>query len=229
MPLHRDCFGKSCEGRDEATRWRQKAKSTNRRGDGSARAAFGAKKNRMRKWFKRITPEREDLLANRWLRPLAHRLTHPVIWHFNRRNVARGVALGLFVGFILPVGQIFVAALLAASARGNLLVAAASTLITNPLTFPPIYYAAYRTGSFLLGASAASDSPPRAPDSASPVAMFDMVTNASLPTVLGLLLFGITSATLGFGAVHLAWRISLRRQWRRRQPRKHPIGTDGEL
>lgn len=170
----------------------------------------------MRKWFKQISPDRESLLASRWLRPLAHRLTDPGIWHFNRGNVARGVALGLFVGFILPIGQIIVAALLAASARGNLLVAAAATLVTNPVTFPPIYYAAFRTGSFLLQtASPTGCGAVRAVESRAGT-MFEMLTSASLPTFFGLLLFATLSAAFGFGAVHLVWRLSLRRQWRRR-------------
>ena len=170
----------------------------------------------MRNWFKRISPDREALLANRWLKPVAHRLAHPDIWHFNRRNVARGVALGLFVGLLVPLGQIVVAALLAASARGNLLVASVSTLVTNPFTFPPIYYAAWRTGSFLLapwreGAGGQAMAGPAADGS-----MLATLGSASLPTIAGLLLFATVSAMLGFALVHLAWRFALWRQWRRR-------------
>lgn len=170
----------------------------------------------MRNWFKRITPDRDALLASRWLRPVAHRLAHPDIWHFNRRNVARGVALGLFVGFLVPIGQIVIAALLAASARGNLLVASIATLVTNPVTFPPIYYAAWRTGTFLLApfqneATAGTMARPGVDTS-----MLEMLTSASLPTIAGLVLFASVAAVLGFGAVHLAWRVSLQRQWRRR-------------
>jgi len=170
----------------------------------------------VRKWFKKISPDRESVLANRWLRPIAHRISHPEIWQFNRRNVARGVALGLFVGFILPIGQIVVAALLAASARGNLLVAAMATLITNPFTFPPIYYAAFRTGSFLLNPllAEANKAAPLGEHQAG--TMLDMLMSASLPTLFGLLLFATLSAAAGFGAVHIAWRLSLQRQWRRR-------------
>lgn len=170
----------------------------------------------VRKWFKQISPDRESLLANRWLRPVAHRLTHPEIWHFNRRNVARGAALGLFVGFILPIGQIVVAALLAASARGNLLVAAMATLVTNPFTFPPIYYAAFRTGSFLLPPHLVEGRTAASVDEQQAGSMLDMLTSSSLPTLFGLLLFATLSAAAGFGAVHFAWRLSLRRQWRRR-------------
>ena len=173
----------------------------------------------MRNWFKRISPDREAMLANRWLRPMAHRLGHPEIWHFNRRNVARGVALGLFVGFIVPLGQIVIAALLAASARGNLLVAAVATLVTNPVTFPPIYYAAWRTGSFLLAPWREGAGTQAMANAADP-SMLAALGSASLPTVLGLVLFATVAAGLGFALVHLAWRFSLWRQWRRR-------GTDG--
>lgn len=178
--------------------------------------ALKVRLNFVRKWFKRISPDREVLLANRWLRPVAHRLSHPQIWHFNRRNVARGVALGLFVGLILPIGQIVVAALLAAAARGNLLVAAVSTLVTNPFTFPPIYYAAYRTGSVLLGTSSGNSGAEPVNSSIQTTAMLDMLTSASLPTIAGLLVFGVCAAIAGFILVHVGWRLSLHWQWRKR-------------
>jgi uncharacterized protein (DUF2062 family) len=179
----------------------------------------------VKRWFKQISPDRESLLANRWIRPVAHRLTHPEIWHFNRRNVARGVALGLFVGFILPIGQIIVAALFAATARGNLLVAAVATLVTNPFTFPPIYYAAFRTGSFLLNPVLDEGNAPSRVNEHQAGTMLEMLTSASLPTLFGLLLFATISAAAGFGAVHVAWRLSLRRQWRRRG--QSGTGSDG--
>lgn len=173
----------------------------------------------VRKWFKQITPRQESVLANRWIRPFAHRLTHPEIWHFNRRNVARGVALGLFVGFIVPFGQVVLAALLAASARGNLLIAAVATLVTNPLTFPPIYYAAFRTGSFLLNSNSAEGSSATSGALPQAASVLEMITSASLPTVFGLVLFAVVSAASGFGAVHLAWRLSVSQQWRSRRNR----------
>ena len=55
-------------------------------------------------------PTREEMAGNRWLAPIAHRFLSPELWRFTRRSVPRGVALGLFSGFIVPVGQIFLAA-----------------------------------------------------------------------------------------------------------------------
>ena len=165
----------------------------------------------MRKWFKRVSPDRDKLLAVRWMRPIAHRLTEPTIWHFNRHSVARGVALGLFVSFLLPVAQIVLAALFAGLARGNLLVAAAATLVSNPLTFPAIYYAAYKLGAFLLGGTMLA-----APPVVEGASMATMLAGASLPTLLGLVIFAFVSAALGYALVQLSWRLFLVRQWRRR-------------
>lgn len=167
----------------------------------------------MRKWFQSITPDRDKLMAKSWMQPIAHRLTDPVIWHFNRHSVARGVALGLAVSFVLPVGQIFLAALFASLVRGNVLVAALATLPSNPLTFPAIYYGAYKLGAWLL------DTPGAAPAQAANQSMSDLIAGASGPVLLGLIIFAITSAVLGFLLVHGAWRLFLVRQWRSRRPR----------
>lgn len=167
----------------------------------------------MRKWFQSIAPDRDKLMANSWMRPIAHRLTDPVIWQFNRHSVARGVALGLAVSFVLPIGQIILAALLASLVRGNVLVAAVATLPSNPLTFPAIYYAAYRLGAWLL------DTGHEAPIRTAHESMSALIAGASGPVLVGLIIFSIVSAILGFVLVHGAWRIALVQQWRRRRAR----------
>ncbi|MBN8485821.1 MAG: DUF2062 domain-containing protein [Sphingomonadales bacterium] len=152
----------------------------------------------MRKWFKRMAPDQDRLMASRWLRPVAPRLAHPGIWHFNRRSVARGVALGLFAAFLLPVGQILFAAVIAAAARSNLLVAATMTWVSNPFTFGPIYFAAWKAGGVLLGAAG-----------------FGHLSGVSLP--LGLAALALAGAAIGYLAVQLGWRIALGLQWSRRR------------
>ena len=162
------------------------------------------------RWILEKLPDREGLLANRWLKPFAHRLNHPLLWHFNRRSIARGLALGLFAGFILPVGQIVLAALLALSARANVVIAAGATLVTNPLTFPPIYFAAYKLGSGFFGDRMAQLE-------ASPLHRTAIwLYGIAAPTALGLLLIAIMAAVLGFGLVHLIWRRRVTKRWRRR-------------
>lgn len=160
--------------------------------------------------LRRILPRREQLLASRWLRPVAHRLEHPSLWHFNRRSIARGVALGLFAGFLLPLGQIVIAALLSLSIRANVMIAAGATLVTNPLTFPPIYVAAYRVGHGILGEGSSATHPITWQSAA-----FWMRAVAA-PTALGLLLFALVAAISAYIGVMLAWRWRVGLRWRRR-------------
>jgi uncharacterized protein (DUF2062 family) len=161
--------------------------------------------------FMALVPGREELLASRWIRPFRHRLVHPAIWHLTRRSVARGLALGLLMAFVVPLGQTLAAAVLALSLRANLLVAAAATLVTNPLTIAPIYFAAYRLGGVLLGDGLV------AVQEAGPMAGW--IISIVAPTLAGLLVFGATAAFLGY---HLAllvgrWRIVRRRRARQRK------------
>lgn len=152
-------------------------------------------------------------MASRWLKPFAHLFSHPTLWHLNRRSVPRALAIGFFTAFIIPLGQFALAALVAVAMRANVPLAAAATLITNPLTFPPIYIAAYNVGFLLLPGSSA--------DGVGEVAQSLGATllDVSGPTALGLLVFAIVSAVLGHVAGAIWWRIRLSRRWRQRRPK----------
>lgn len=82
---------------------------------------------RLRRWL----PTREQVQANRWLRWLGPRLLHPRLWHFSRRGVAVGAALGVFFGLLIPIAQIPLAAGMAVLLRANLPAAMGSTLVTT--------------------------------------------------------------------------------------------------
>lgn len=157
-----------------------------------------------------LVKSREAILQSRWLRPVAHLFSHPSLWHLNRRSVPRALALGLFAAFILPVGQFALAALLALVLRANVPLAAAATLVTNPLTFPPIYYGAYRVGSFLLRQQSG--------DGAGQVAqsLGDKLLQVSGPTALGLVVFAIVGALLGYALGAAWWQLKLVQRWRNR-------------
>lgn len=65
---------------------------------------------------------------------------------------ARGVALGLVIGFLIPVGgQLLSLTLLRLVMRFNFLVAAGFSLVSNPLDMIPLYYGYYCLGSVILG------------------------------------------------------------------------------
>ena len=177
----------------------------------------------MRDWLKGLSRLRAALEGNRTLRPVAHWLRAPSIWHISRRSVSRGVALGLFCAFVLPVGQVLLAAIIAAFTRSNLIVASVATLVTNPLTLTPIYMMAYRTGRAILGPTArmrdALEDEPVAGD------VLTSLSDASLYTATGLLVFAVTSAVLGYLAVHLVWSVSHLVKRRQRSARQRRTQT----
>lgn len=65
---------------------------------------------------------------------------------------ARGLAAGIFCGCFPFFGlQTLLGVALASLVRGNHLLAAAGTWISNPLTYVPLYWLNYQLGSLLLG------------------------------------------------------------------------------
>ena len=106
-----------------------------------------------RKLLRRLLANSRAIREHRllgWFGPALH---HPRIWHVSRQGISLGVAIGVFFGVMVPIAQIPAAAAAAIVLRANLPAAALSTLVTNPLTFAPIYYLAYRIGTMLSGAA----------------------------------------------------------------------------
>jgi uncharacterized protein len=65
---------------------------------------------------------------------------------------ARGLAAGIFCGCFPFFGlQTLLGVALASLVRGNHLLAAAGTWISNPFTYVPLYWFNYRLGSWLIG------------------------------------------------------------------------------
>ncbi|OBV12344.1 putative membrane protein [Erythrobacter dokdonensis DSW-74] len=100
--------------------------------------------------LRKYMPTREEMATNKYLAPIAHRFLSPELWRFTRRSVPRGVALGLFAAFIIPVGQIFLAAFLALPSRANVPLAALVTFVTNPFTLPFWLVVANKVGNVTL-------------------------------------------------------------------------------
>jgi uncharacterized protein (DUF2062 family) len=166
----------------------------------------------------RHVPTRETIHRYRVLRPFSKHLTHSSLWRMNRRSVPRGVAIGLFVAVIIPVMHTAIAALLAIPARANVAVAALFTLVVNPLTIPPLYYAAYRIGSWelhhdstLVNAAAAERF------SGELSRMLFWIHQASGSIALGVLTIAAAAAVTGYFVSVLVWRFWAGSRWRQRR------------
>jgi uncharacterized protein (DUF2062 family) len=172
-------------------------------------------------WLKGHIPTRETVHRYRLLRPFASHLSHSSLWRMTRRSVPRGVALGLFVAVIIPVMHTAIAALLAIPARANVAVAAVFTLVVNPLTIPPIYYAAYRIGSWELHHDAPLVNPAAAERFSSELRrLLFWIHQASGPIAIGVLTIAVGSAIVGYLASAFVWRFWTQSRWRNRQSTK---------
>ncbi|MFL6763467.1 MAG: DUF2062 domain-containing protein [Sphingomicrobium sp.] len=158
----------------------------------------------------------------RLLRPFAARLTDSSLWRMNRRSVPRGVALGLFVAVIIPVMHTAIAALLAIPARANVAVAALFTLVVNPITIPPLYYAAYRIGSWELHHDAPLVNPAAAERFSSELSrLLFWIHEASGSIAVGVLTIAVVAAVVGYAIAALVWRFWSHSRWRQRRGAKN--------
>ena len=147
-----------------------------------------------------LAPSREQLEANPWLRRLAPYLADPKLWCWSRRGVALGVASGLFIGFLIPVTQILLAAAAAVVLRANVPIAAAGTFVTNPFTVPPSYYGAYQLGAWATGTSASA-----AVSWANPASVLESLGSVGLPLFTGLAITASFAAAASYLLISQVW------------------------
>ena len=173
--------------------------------------------------LRRIFPTADSVRKSKWVGWIGPALQHPRLWHLNRRGVALGMAIGVFFGFLIPVAQIPVAAVVAVWLRGNVVAAVGSTLITNPFTFAPIYLLAYRLGSMLIGQGEVPVDATLAQVAEHASSIFVVWSDKFLAVgkqlAVGLSLMAVVGSFVVYISVLLIWRLFVTYEWRRRH---HP-------
>lgn len=165
----------------------------------------------MRKLFNRYLPDDETFKNHPNLRKIRHLLEDPNLWHLNRRSVSKAFAVGLFAAWVPSLGQMFMAAAGAIWFRANLPVSVVLVLITNPLTFAPMFYFAYLVGVWTLDVPLSLDSIPQDFN-----AMIAVIGDIWPPFLVGCLIVAVSSASVGYVAVRVLWRQVVARQWKHR-------------
>ena len=164
--------------------------------------------------LRKYLPTREQLRATKSLRFLGDMIFEPNLWHFNRHSVSYAALIGLFCCFLPIPFQMIPCILLCVMARCNVPLAIGFVWISNPFTFPPMMYFAYRIGIGLLGQS-------------NQIGSIDLSLEwltAQLavvwqPLLLGSLVCGMTAGIAGFIVVRLYWRWKVSRHLRKRRAR----------
>lgn len=157
-----------------------------------------------RRFFRKFAFKRERIHGQWFMGPFRHLLHDHNLWAIRRKNVVPAFALGLFIAFTPVPGHLLLAALFALLLRINIAVAAASTLVINPLTLGPAYYYCYQLGAWLLATT-----PQTLEFEMSLAWLGGQFVNIWQPLLLGCLLVGALVATLGYVVLDLLWRASI--------------------
>ncbi|MES2989376.1 MAG: DUF2062 domain-containing protein [Pseudomonadota bacterium] len=171
---------------------------------------------RFHSWAKRNLPTREVFESNRWLRPFANRILHSSLWRMTRRSVPRGVALGMFTGILIPMGQIPASAVLALPLRANVPAAALTTFFTNPFTTPFLFILYYKVGGWTLGLFGASAAVAATNAVVDASWLHWLVNDIGVPTALGMFICSVLGGVLGYVVAAIGWRLWISGKWRRR-------------
>lgn len=169
----------------------------------------------VKKHLRRLLPKAHEFHKDRYLRLFGKLLHKPNLWHLNRDSVAVAVSVGLFMAFVPLPFQMLLAAGTAIALDCNLPIAVVMVWVTNPLTMPPMFFAAYKVGAWLL------NEPSR-------VIEFELsfhwliakLETIGVPLLLGCLVLGVASAIIGNVAVRVLWRLHVMRRWRERREKR---------
>ncbi|HIK45229.1 MAG TPA: DUF2062 domain-containing protein [Leptolyngbyaceae cyanobacterium M65_K2018_010] len=130
-----------------------------------------------------------------WKRQLRYFYLRFVRLQGSPEQLARGMASGVFSGCFPLFGfQILIGVALASLMRGNRIMAAASTWISNPLTYLPLFAFNYQVGHWLLGGGPSKGFT----DLDSLRGWMDMGTDVSVRLMLGSAVVGLVAAMTSY-------------------------------
>ena len=169
----------------------------------------------MKKFFKRSLPHVSDIKSHPKLQFFGELLHDPNLWHLNRRSLAGGTAVGLFIAFVPIPMQMLLAATLAIWFRVNLPLSVSLVWVTNPITIPPMFYFAYKLGAVLLCIPAQ-----QLEFRLSQEWLLNSLGNFWQPLLLGCFILGTLSALAGYLVINLLWRLQVSRLWQSRREKR---------
>ena len=166
-----------------------------------------------RRFFTQISRRYRHKQDHPWyLRPFDYILAHPVYFSATRRSVSSALWLGLFLGLLPIPGQTMIAALGAVVMRINVPIAALAVWISNPVTFVPIFYLAYRLGATIL------DIPPEPfPDQVSIEWFRAELAEIWKPLFYGSFIIASSVASTAYVVVNMIWQFMTRKRYRLRR------------
>ncbi|MGO9514360.1 MAG: DUF2062 domain-containing protein [Steroidobacteraceae bacterium] len=171
----------------------------------------------MRRWLKRITPDRQTLEKLWCVKPFIVLVMDRGCWTFRRSSVVRAFSLGLLIAFVPPTPlplHLTLCVVLGILFRLNLPVLFATVFVSNPLTWFLQVAGSIWVGAKLMGLDL------------TPLAhglqhrnLWAQLDRLWPPLLLGALVLGFAAAGLGYVLAQCVWRARVIYQLRRRRAR----------
>jgi uncharacterized protein (DUF2062 family) len=168
-----------------------------------------------RKFLQRFMPSPQTVREHKILSMFGDWLHDPNLWHLNRRSAAGAFAVGMFFMWVPVPFQMVLAAGAAILIRTNLPLSVALVWITNPFTIAPMFYFAYKLGSWIVGVP-----PTEFIFELSMQWLSNELEAIWLPFLVGCFTMSAVSSVLGYFLIDWIWRYSvLRRRSSKRRAR----------
>ncbi|GIR82664.1 MAG: ATP-binding protein [Cellvibrionales bacterium] len=174
-------------------------------------AAHAMPKKQLRKWI----PTPGTVRRHRSLRIFGRWVENANLWQLSRHTTAKAFAIGLYCAMLPVPGQMIISVAMAIIFTANVPPSFSLIFITNPLTMPAIYYAAYKLGAWLLGAK-----PMDVEFEASWTWFTQSLDEIWLPLLVGSQVMGVILGIFGYLLIDSLWRNAIRRQWQARRRRR---------
>lgn len=165
--------------------------------------------------IKRYMPDHEKIRDHKNLRFLGTLLHDPNILHLNRRSVSGAFAVGLFFAWVPVPFQMVLGAIGSIVFRVNLPISVGLVWVTNPLTMPPMFYFAYKVGTWILGLPTRKFT-----FELSWEWLMEELGATWEPFLLGCLICGVVSSALGYALIRGYWRYHVARNWQNRHSQR---------
>ncbi|MEM9689090.1 MAG: DUF2062 domain-containing protein [Pseudomonadota bacterium] len=169
-----------------------------------------------RRFFKKLAFKHTTFREQAVMRPFRHLLGDHRLWQIRRKTVVPAFALGAFFAFMPFPGHPLWASLAALWRRVNIPVAAITTLVSNPVTMPVMYYAAYRVGAYLLRM------PPETIEFEMSLSwVTEVLVEIWQPMLLGCVLLGAIASLVAYAVLDLLWRRSVATYKLKKREQRH--------
>ena len=161
--------------------------------------------------IKRFFPKLDTVKEEKILKIFGPAVLQPNLWHINKKSVSRGFAIGAYCAFLPIPGQMILAAFLSITFAANIPISLVLTWITNPITFTPIFYFAYKIGKIIFDGRITYDVDEKE---------IDILSNIMYiwePLLLGSIILSITGSIVAYIIIRVYWRYYVIKIWSKRK------------